>query len=67
MAKGDNWDACRFLEVCCDYGVCQNQMLDELGETCGTAQCANWINEHLIDMQDDEDETCRGCVWNVSR
>ena len=22
MAKGESWDGCRFLYVCCDYGVC---------------------------------------------
>lgn len=67
MAKGENWSECRFIEVCCDYGVCQNQMLEELGNTCDTERCANWINDHLIDAQDENDETCRGCVWNVSR
>ncbi len=67
MAKGENWDGCRFLYVCCDYGVCQNQMLDELGTTCDTVRCANWMNDHLIDAQDEDDETCRGCVWNGSR
>lgn len=41
MAKGESWDGCRFLYVCCDYGVCQNQMLEELGKTCDTERCAN--------------------------
>ena len=27
MAKGESWDGCRFLYVCCDYGVCQNLSL----------------------------------------
>lgn len=48
--------------MCCDYGVCLNQMLDDLGETCETAKCANWINENLIDSQDEHDEICEGCV-----
>lgn len=26
MKKGESWDGCRFIHVCCDYGVCQNQM-----------------------------------------
>lgn len=64
MAKGENWGAFRFLYVCCDYGVCLNQMTDDLGETCAPAKCADWINEHLIDSQDEHDETCEGCVWN---
>lgn len=67
MTKGENWDGCRFLDVCCDYGVCQNQMLDDLGETCDTVKCANWINDHLIDMKDEHDEECKGCIWNGLR
>ena len=22
MKKGESWDGCRFIRVCCDYGVC---------------------------------------------
>lgn len=61
--KGENWKGCWFIEVCCDYGVCGNQMMEDLGETCETQRCANWIFDHLIDMQED-DEFCDGCVWN---
>ena len=39
-------------------------MLDDLGETCDTVKCANWINDHLIDMQDEHDEECEWCVWS---
>lgn len=65
MAKGDGWQGCRFIHVCCDYGVCQNQMLDELGTTCDTVKCAEWISDHLIDEQDDHDELCEGCIWDA--
>ena len=65
MAKGEDWDGCRFIHVCCDYGVCQNQMLDELGTTCDTVKCAEWISDHLIDEQDDHDELCEGCIWDA--
>ena len=65
MDKGDGWQGCRFIHVCCDYGVCQNQMLDELGTTCDTVKCAEWISDHLIDEQDDHDELCEGCIWDA--
>lgn len=65
MKKGESWDGCRFIHVCCDYGVCQNQMLDELGTTCDTVKCAEWISDHLIDEQDENDELCEGCIWDV--
>lgn len=65
MAKGENWQGCRFIPVCCDYGVCQNQMLDDLGTTCDTVKCAEWISDHLIDEQDDHDELCEGCIWDA--
>lgn len=65
MAKGEGWQGCRFIHVCCDYGVCQNQMLDELGTTCDTVKCAEWISEHLIDEQDENDEICEGCIWDA--
>lgn len=65
MKKGESWDGCRFIHVCCDYGVCQNQMLDELGTTCNTVKCAEWISDHLIDEQDDHDELCEGCIWDA--
>ena len=65
MPKGEGWKGCRFIHVCCDYGVCQNQMLDELGTTCDTVKCAEWISDHLIDEQDDHDELCEGCIWDA--
>lgn len=65
MKKGEIWDGCRFIHVCCDYGVCQNQMLDELGTTCDTVRCAEWISDHLIDEQDENDELCEGCIWDA--
>ena len=65
MKKGESWDGCRFIHVCCDYGVCQNQMLDELGTTCNTVKCAEWISDHLIDEQNDHDELCEGCIWDA--
>lgn len=65
MKKGESWDGCRFIHVCCDYGVCQNQMLDELGTTCDTVRCAEWISGHLIDEQDENDELCEGCIWDA--
>lgn len=65
MKKGESWDGCRFIHVCCDYGVCQNQMLDELGTTCDTVKCAEWIGDHLIDEQDEHDELCEGCIWDA--
>lgn len=65
MKKGESWDGCRFIHVCCDYGVCQNQMLDELGTTCDTVKCAEWISDHLIDEQEEHDELCEGCIWDA--
>lgn len=65
MKKGESWDGCRFIHVCCDYGVCQNQMLDELGTTCDTVKCAEWISDHLIDEQNEHDELCEGCIWDA--
>lgn len=65
MKKGERWGGCRFIHVCCDYGVCQNQMLDELGTTCDTVRCAEWISDHLIDEQDEHDELCEGCIWDA--
>lgn len=65
MKKGESWDGCRFIHVCCDYGVCQNQMLDELGTTCDTVRCAEWISDHLIDEQEEHDELCEGCIWDA--
>lgn len=65
MKKGESWDGCRFIHVCCDYGVCQNQMLDELVTTCDTVKCAEWISDHLIDEQDENDELCEGCIWDA--
>lgn len=65
MKKGESWDGCRFIHMCCDYGVCQNQMLDELGTTCDTVKCTEWISDHLIDEQDDHDELCEGCIWDA--
>ena len=65
MKKGESWDWCRFIHVCCDYGVCQNQMLDELGTTCDTVKCAEWISDHLIDEQEEHDELCEGCIWDA--
>ena len=59
MAKGESWDGCRFLYVCCDYGICEVEFDRAYAENSsfGAMWALEWIPNHMRDMQEAACET----------